>query len=147
LFDTNLYINLLLFRFEDGSAVGVALRAASEHVFDLLLPEDVVAELGAVVARRPYLKVRVSQVQVDDLLVRLRAFAIPVPIVDVEIPQVWRDPHDDYLLAAAVLHAAEFIVTRDKDLLVLGETAGVRIVDPVDFLTIVSAMQEESGTV
>jgi putative PIN family toxin of toxin-antitoxin system len=44
-----------------------------------------------------------------------------------------RDPDDEPILGTAVAGACEFLVTGDKDLLVLGGYAGVRIVSPTEF--------------
>lgn len=142
LFDTNLYINLLLSQDPDGTAVGCSLQAASEGAFDLLLPDDVVAELGAVVARRAYLNTRISQEKLDALLEQLLEFALRIPIFEEEVPQVSRDPRDDYLLVLAVFHAVDFVVTRDRDLLDLEEVAGVQIVDPVSFLKVIHSTED-----
>lgn len=53
------------------------------------------------------------------------------------IPAVARDPNDD-LAVAATAHA-DYLVSEDNDLLVLGEHAGVRIVDAAAFLAILEA--------
>ena len=44
-----------------------------------------------------------------------------------------RDVNDDPFLACALASRAEFIVTKDKDLLALGKPFGVGIVTPRDF--------------
>lgn len=44
-----------------------------------------------------------------------------------------RDPKDDYLIAYAVIGEADYLVTGDKDLLVLEQIAGVTIVTPARF--------------
>ncbi|EDK72301.1 PilT protein domain protein [candidate division TM7 genomosp. GTL1] len=55
-------------------------------------------------------------------------------IVDPQhIERVCRDPFDDYILAAAATGKAKYLVTADKDLLVLNEYKGVKIVKPVEF--------------
>lgn len=41
-----------------------------------------------------------------------------------------RDPDDAFVLASALEAGAEYLVTGDKDLLTLGNTAGIKIVDP-----------------
>jgi predicted nucleic acid-binding protein len=46
---------------------------------------------------------------------------------------VSRDPDDDNVLAAANAGRCEAIVTGDKDLLVLGEFAGIPILTPRQF--------------
>ncbi|MEM7533787.1 MAG: putative toxin-antitoxin system toxin component, PIN family, partial [Chloroflexota bacterium] len=58
-----------------------------------------------------------------------------VPQLEHEIPQICRDPKDDYLLAYAIAGKADYIVTGDKDLLVLEEIEGVKIVKVHDFVT------------
>lgn len=45
-----------------------------------------------------------------------------------------RDARDDPFLACALTSRAEFIVTKDKDLLALNRPFGVRIVTPRDFV-------------
>jgi putative PIN family toxin of toxin-antitoxin system len=55
-------------------------------------------------------------------------------VVDVsELACVARDPDDDAVLAAAIAGEAAAIVTGDRDLLVLAEHQGIRIVTPRDF--------------
>lgn len=49
------------------------------------------------------------------------------------VPRVARDPDDDEVLAAAIAGHAEFVVTGDRDLLVLGEYEGCRIRTPRQF--------------
>jgi predicted nucleic acid-binding protein len=44
------------------------------------------------------------------------------------------DPDDNRILECAVAAGSDYIVTYDKDLLRLGEYAGVKIVTAVDFL-------------
>jgi|ERR1035437_2211467 putative PIN family toxin of toxin-antitoxin system len=48
--------------------------------------------------------------------------------------RVCRDPNDDMILECAVAAGAQFIVSDDKDLLVLGSYRGIRIVTPAEFL-------------
>lgn len=51
-----------------------------------------------------------------------------------DLANIARDPDDDdAVLAAAIAGEASAIVTGDRDLLVLGEHHGVRIVTPRDF--------------
>jgi uncharacterized protein len=54
---------------------------------------------------------------------------------------VVRDPNDDMIVACALAAGADYIVTRDKDLLSLGEHEGIRIVTPRQFLDLL----ERSG--
>jgi predicted nucleic acid-binding protein len=56
-------------------------------------------------------------------------------IVD-NLPEVSivRDPEDDMIIASAMAAEADYLVSRDKDLLVLGEHEGIKIVSPEEFL-------------
>ncbi len=53
-----------------------------------------------------------------------------------------RDPHDAHVLGAAVVSQCDAIVTGDRDLLVLGEASGVRILRPVEARRIIAASDE-----
>ena len=55
-------------------------------------------------------------------------------------PKVCRDPDDDYILAAAVNAGSDYLVTGDKDLLVLKNFAGMKIVTPREFAELLSAI-------
>jgi uncharacterized protein len=141
IFDTNLYLNFLLSFQPERTAVGV-IEAAALDLFDLLLPEDVVTELRDVVRRKPNVATRVSQERLDRFLSQLQVSATTLPLLEREPPAVLRDANDNYLLAVAVLFGADFLVTRDRDLLDLGEIAGVKVVDPATFLKVLQAETE-----
>jgi putative PIN family toxin of toxin-antitoxin system len=52
---------------------------------------------------------------------------------------VERDPNDDMIIACALKARADYIVTRDKDLLSLGTHQGIRIVTPRQLLDVLEA--------
>lgn len=56
------------------------------------------------------------------------------------IPPVSRDPDDDEILATAVAGGAEYIVTGDKDLLVIGRYGDIDIMTPREFMTALDAL-------
>ena len=51
-----------------------------------------------------------------------------------EVPPISRDPKDDVFLATAAVAGADFLVSEDNDLLVLGTYGDVRIVTASVFL-------------
>jgi uncharacterized protein len=53
------------------------------------------------------------------------------------VPSISRDPKDDIFIATAVVSGAQYIVTEDKDLLVLDPYQGIQIIDALDFLHII----------
>ena len=55
-------------------------------------------------------------------------------------PNACRDPDDDLILAAAIDGRCEYLVTGDKDLLVLNEFGGIAIVTPREFTERVSVI-------
>jgi predicted nucleic acid-binding protein len=52
---------------------------------------------------------------------------------------VCRDPDDDYLLGCAAARGADYVVTGDDDLLVVGRYRDVAIVNAREFLALLSA--------
>ena len=55
------------------------------------------------------------------------------------IAGVVRDPNDDMVIACALKAGANYIVTRDKDLLSLGAYEGIQIVTPRQLLDLLAA--------
>ncbi len=53
-------------------------------------------------------------------------------------PRLCRDESDDYLLALASASRADYLVTRDADLLVLERHEGTRIIYPARFLQLLA---------
>ena len=56
----------------------------------------------------------------------------PLPL----FPAICRDPNDDMVLACALAAAVQYLVTRDKDLLVLQQYEGIIILTPEAFLAV-----------
>jgi len=70
---------------------------------------------------------------------RLRFVALIAAVSEVvdipdELPRVVRDPQDDYLIACALAGEADFILSGDKDLLVLKTVGKTQIVTARNFL-------------
>jgi len=54
----------------------------------------------------------------------------PMPLVN----RLSRDPEDNVFVATAVAARAEFLITQDRDLLVLEKPFGVAIVTPIQLI-------------
>ena len=105
--------------------------AVEERRLDLVCSPDLLTELDAVL-RRPRMQTVMSARQAAlalELYAQRAVFVEPGPA-----PRICRDPNDDYLLALAAAGAADYLVTRDEDLLVLQSHEGTQIVYPARFL-------------
>ena len=113
----------------------------------LVVPPEALAEVARVVVDKPWLAARISSEQADALLQGVSSVAEVPQWLKGPLPRICRDPGDDYLIAHAVLAQVDFLVTRDRDLLDLGDVGAVRIVDPVAFPALLRATQDPSGSV
>jgi putative PIN family toxin of toxin-antitoxin system len=126
----------------------VLLGAAERGAFQLYLSEDILAETKRVLLEdRRHLKRRYGYS--DEAAERwCRALGALAHIV-VDPPAVKvveRDPNDDMVVACAVEAKADFIVSRDKDLLALDHHGQLRIVTPEAFMQIIrSGERSQSG--
>lgn len=68
--------------------------------------------------------------QIVDLIAQAEAVEIGIP------PSVVRDPKDDIFVATALAAGADYIVSEDKDLLDLGTTSSIPIVDTQTFIAL-----------
>jgi putative PIN family toxin of toxin-antitoxin system len=112
-------------------AAGALLRKLREGAFQLSLAEGLLAEAADVLLNRPRLRRRYGYPlsAVDSYLQGLR---VQASIID-ELPPisgVVRDPDDDHVIACAVAAKADWLVSRDLDLLTLGAYRSVRIITP-----------------
>jgi uncharacterized protein len=131
LLDTSVLVAYLL-QGARGSAVAEVIDAAHRREFVVLLP----AEFRATLAAKRYLAERITSQEAEQFIAAAAAVAELVPPIEPPIPAATRDPKDDYLLAYALVGAADYLVTGDRDLLALGQVGGLRIVSPADFLRI-----------
>ncbi len=133
LVDTNVLISFLLGRGEGGS-IREIFRAFLAGRFTLLLPRWVLDELITTVKTKPRLSNRISVEQLDRFTDLLMLSAEQIDEIDSPVPAVTRDPDDDYVLAYALVGAANYLVTGDMDLLSLqGRIADLEIVTPSQF--------------
>ena len=89
------------------------------------------------VLHRPELVIRFSTLPGRDARAVLAILdgAEVVSLDEASIAPISRDPKDDKYPATAAAGDADFLVSEDNDLLVLGEYEGVRIVTAATFLT------------
>lgn len=135
LFDTNIFISYLLSPTAEGTITSI-VEAAVEQAFTLILPSEFVERFPTAVASKKYLAKRIEPEDAKELIEILLEVSEIVSRIRGPIPRVCRHVKDDYLLAYALVGRADYLVTGDDDLLVLGQVEEVKIVTPTDFLAI-----------
>ena len=81
---------------------------------------------------------RLAEQEITDILAALLSQAEVTP-GQLHLPGVTRDPKDDAVVACAVEGEADYIVSGDQDLLVLGDYQGCQVVTPRQFLGILNS--------
>ena len=125
-FDTNVIVSALIF---ENSKPDRVLRYALANG-DVLLSLQILEELNEVLGREKFNRYVTSEER-EEFLAGLVERAALVEIV--ENVQECRDPKDDKILELAWNGKAQYIITGDKDLLVLHPFRGIAIV-PTDEL-------------
>ena len=132
LVDTNQLVSSLL---SAHGHQGQLVDAWRRRAFVLLLAPGQIDEVADVPARPKIAKkYRVSAGDRRAFIDLLRAEAILAP--HEQRPGVCRDPDDDYLLGCAAAAEADYLVSGDADLLVIGHYRGVAIVEARHFLNL-----------
>ncbi len=106
---------------EDKCKAAACLEIFAEAAKTLLLQQRI---------RRKY---KYEDEEVKDFLNELMK-AFNLVSLPTDMPRVCRDPNDDMILACAVAAGADYIVTRDKDLLVMKKYQNVEILTPEKFI-------------
>lgn len=130
--DTNVIVSRFLV--PRGKSAQIIDHWARED-FELLLSEPILIEIREVL-RYPRLSKKhgLNDSEIDEVIAQLRSLAVIVaPQQDIRV--VPDDPDDDKFIACAISGGAEFLVTDDQHLLVLGSYAGVQILSLAVFLT------------
>ena len=138
LVDANVLISYLIV--PQQSAISRIMDAALQRRFTLLLPQALLEELVEAVTVKPRLRKRIRRESLDGLVSRLLIAAEILPLIKGDMPIVSRDRKDDYLLAYALVGRADYLITGDEDLLVLGKIGDVLIMRPSDFLLVLEEM-------
>ena len=104
------------------------LERAIRGEFDLVSSPALLDELGEILLRKFEFPPELGR------MVRTELESLAEVVVPTGVQAASRDPDDDHVLAAEVVGLAEFVVTGDADLLVLGVHHEVPIVSTADFL-------------
>lgn len=135
LIDTNIWLSYLLSPAMPRSITTVIVTSLTQDEIDVLVPRELIEELAVKVATKRYFRTRIPHATIEDFIKQLTSLAKLLPPLE-EIPPHTRDPKDDYLVAYGIVNEADFLVTGDADLLVLGRVGTLQIVRPSDFVSI-----------
>lgn len=126
--DTNCWVSFLI-----GKRLSSLVALLVEERVEIVLCEELLDEILEVTSRPKFARY-FPEDEVQSLLSFLRLKGLMVePNCVVNL---CRDAADDYLLALAKTSKAHYLVTGDKDLLVLGKIGRCRIVDAATFESI-----------
>jgi len=115
-------------------------RIFFDHASDytLIVSTPLVREvIGTSTRRRVQNKFRRVAGRDLEAIVGIIEGATVVEVTDEIHNPLLRDPKDNHILATAVAGDAEYIVTEDKDLLVLGTHRGIVVCDAAAFLEVI----------
>lgn len=121
----------------------IVRRAVTE--FDWLTSEYVLSEVARALSRSHIQKKYAGLVTRENQALFFGMVRQQSEMLDtgVTIAPVSRDINDDPILVSATYGNADYIVTGDRDLLVLGEFEGIQIVTPEQFLQILDEIQDD----
>jgi putative PIN family toxin of toxin-antitoxin system len=131
--DTNVLLSALL---SPLGAPAKLLDAWERKMFTLVASDVLIEELRDVAAR-PYFRSRLRASAAELLAAGLRDFSFYCR--DLPSGPIAPDPKDSYLLALAEASQAEFLVTGDKELLLLQNHESTRIVTPAVMINTLKA--------
>ena len=129
LFDTNVLVSA----FTSSGLCHLAYEIASIRA-DLILSTRVLDEMQQTLVEKMGLEKNLAQEIRAELEINWEMIE-PIALAK----SVCRDKDDDWILAAALTGNAEIIVSGDKDLLVLKEFHGIKILSPRQFLELLNA--------
>ncbi len=123
-FDTNVLVSTYTDFEEKGTCCKLTDFVLRNPHHQFIVAEIILEEFERVMAR-----FKIPSALMQEILLALREEEV-IPTSKKPIPVSVRDPDDIHVLASALEAQADVLVTGDKDLLILGDTAGIKIVDP-----------------
>jgi uncharacterized protein len=117
-FDTTVLVSAFLRRVQGGASFEV-LRLVQDGAVELFTSDEMLEEAADALIRR---HIRRRYQYPDAAAIDFCKGIAQLAVIVSELPEVRivRDPEDDMIIACAIAAGAEYIVTRDKDLLSLG---------------------------
>ena len=141
-FDTQIYLRALI-NYRSGCG---KLVLEQQTDYDLLTSQGINDEVMDVLTRSSIRKKfpQISDEDVQRIGQALRSATL-VEVQSTDIEPVCRDPKDDMFLACAKTAKADYLVSEDNDLLVIGQHYTTAIVNVATFLTILEKRRDENS--
>lgn len=131
--DTTVLVSAFL-RLNVGGVSTELLHFAERASFDLFLSPQILDELKRVLLTKRHLRARYQYDDAAALEFTDGVAELATVITDLPDVKIVRDPTDDMIIACAIAAGADYLVTRDKDLLSLGSHGATAIITPEAFL-------------
>lgn len=123
--DSNVWISALIF----GGNPGKILKLFVDNKVEVVMSEEIITELRRIIINKFPLFVN----SLNLLEASLRKDTVFVQLGSITI-DASRDVDDNRILETAYIGKAKYIISGDKDLLVLKKYENIKILSPVDFL-------------
>ena len=104
---------------------------------NLYTAEEILQEIRHVLLEKPHIRNRYTYS--SDTVEVFIGYLTDISTVVTQLPEIRvieRDPKDDMIIACAVAASANYIISRDRDLLDLGNYQQIQIVTPKEFMQI-----------
>ena len=96
------------------------------------------------VSSREKIRKYADEKKILDVFDLIKSHCVDNPAVDIEVPEL-RDPKDLYLLALAKVSNADFLLTGDKDLLILERHEQTRIISFSGFMARLEMLENKNS--
>jgi putative PIN family toxin of toxin-antitoxin system len=123
--DSNVWISALIF----GGNPGKILKLFVDNKVEVVMSEEIITELRRIIINKFPLFVN----SLNLLEASLRKDTVFVQLGSITI-DASRDVDDNRIIETAYIGKAQYIISGDKDLLVLKKYEDIKILSPVDFL-------------
>ncbi len=139
IFDANVLLSFLLAPDSSQTVAWVVQTCLHAPEIQVLVPVELIRETTETAFTKPYFRGKLSPTFVTGFLNQLTHQGEIPPVLQEEFTAYVRDRDDDYLVAYGLVLGADYLVTGDRDLLVLGRIEQLAIVTPAVFRRILEA--------
>jgi len=124
--DTNVYISGTFWP----GLNRIVLNLARHEVLSLACSPSILHELSQTLRGK---KFRLSDFEIDQIVKDVMSYTIPIEEPSLHLPGL-RDPKDHFVCSLAMKSRAKYLVTGDKDLLIMKKIKKIKIVSAREFL-------------